>query len=83
MEYFLLECILLKYCRQEGIDATSENVTIVYNATVEVSTAIKDDLPLATKDNEAIMTFLREHEHILQLYQTLCVAEIQGIRSVE
>ena len=49
----------------------------MYNATVEVSMAVKDDLPLATKDNEAIRHFL-EHEHILQLYQTLCDAQTQG-----
>ena len=36
--------------------------------------AVKDDLLLAQKNNDAVEKFLREHEHILQLYETLCIA---------
>ena len=57
LEYFLLECVL-KHCYQEGIDTTTQNIMTIFNATVEVSMAVKDDLLLAQKNNDAVEKFL-------------------------
>jgi hypothetical protein len=81
LEYFVLECVL-KHCNKEGIDISPDIVMLIYNTIVEVSESIKENLPISKKNMEAILTFLREHEHTLKLYQTLCIAQILFIKDV-
>ena len=66
-EYFLLECIL-KHCKTEGIDISPENVLVIYNTIFKMSQSMSEALPVGRKDTGAIQTFIREHEHMSQLY---------------
>ena len=77
LEFFALECSL-KYCIREHIDATSHNVRIIYNTTAELFDTFDDKLPIATKSEEEIDKFLVEHEHILNAFKSVSLAQIRA-----
>ena len=66
------------YCLKEGIDATSPNIEIIYNTTVELSDTLEDKLPIATKSNQEIEQFLIEHEKCVNVFKALCLAHIRA-----
>ena len=67
----------MKYCLKEGIDATFDNIQVVYNTAAELSETVDEKLPISTKSKDDIEAFLREHTHILNVYKSICLAHIQ------
>lgn len=77
LEFFVFECSI-KYCLNEGIDATPNNVRIIYNTAAELFDTFDDELPIATKNIEEVEQFLREHEHTVDVFKALCLAQIRA-----
>ena len=74
-EFFVLEGIF-KYCLDEGINPASDIIYKIYNIIVEVAQAVHESFPISAKDIDSIEKFLKEHEHILELYQSLCISKL-------
>ena len=74
LEFFALEQTV-KFCSEEGIDASSNNILVIYNTLVEVSRQIESekDLQLGMKTAADIETFLNEHDHLINTFQSLCI----------
>ena len=77
LEFFALECSL-KYCIKERIDATSHNLQIIYNTSAELFDTFDEKLPITTKSEEEVEKFLVEHEHIVNVFKSLCLAQIRA-----
>ncbi len=75
LEFFTMEEIL-RHCIRREIPTTSDNITIIYNAIVEVSTH-EMNLPLGAMTVDKISTFLREYEHNRKLFQAQCITHLQ------
>lgn len=73
LEFFILESIL-KYCLQEGIKIIPENIAIIYNAIAEILDTTYTQLPIGSKTLSDIQSFLREHDHNLEIYRALCIS---------
>lgn len=73
LEVLELESIV-KSIRQEGIEI--HNVSTKYNAIAGVMEAQYGHLPLGSKTLQEIQCFFREHQHILDLYQSLCLSSV-------
>lgn len=74
LEFFALDQSV-KFCIEEGIDVSADNVLVIYNTVVEVSQAIQSEksLQLAMKTLEDIDTFLKEYDHLRNVFQSLCI----------
>ena len=68
---------------QQEIATTTENIALIYNAAVEISQASETQLPIANVELESVDRFLREHQYNLLLYQSLCVASIKMMDSID
>lgn len=76
LEFFVLEEIL-SYLNHQDLLTTSA-VHTLYNEIVDVAESfVEDELPIGKKSMEDIDKFLREHEHNLQAFTSLCNMQIQ------
>lgn len=75
MEYLCLEEIL-KHFRYNKIQQTQENILMIYDALVEVSSGMDMVIPLGKLSQDMIAKFLKEHEHNLATIENICVAEL-------
>lgn len=73
----------MKHCIQQQIATTTENIALIYNAAVEIAQASENQLPIANMELESVDRFLRERQHNLLLYQSLCVASIKMVDSID
>ena len=67
MEYLALEQIL-KHLQHNRFEESAENIHIVYQSLVEISSGLENTIPLGILTIEQIMKFLSEHEHNLRIY---------------
>ena len=79
LEFFILESIT-KYCIREGIETTPGNIEKTYNAIVEISDTLNKKLPIGTKSIDDVEVFLKEHDHIVEVFKALCLAQIENER---
>jgi len=49
-----------------------------FRATAELFDTFDDKLPIATKSEEEIDKFLVEHEHIVNAFKSVCLAQIRA-----
>lgn len=76
MEYLALEQVISHF-QHNRIEITIENMEMVYQAIVEISSDFEHTLPLGMLTTNQILKFLSEHEHNLRLYENICVAELK------
>lgn len=72
LEFFAMEQVL-SHCNKQEILVTAENIATIYNAMAEVVVSHDCVLPLGTKSISEVSKFMREHEHNLDFYRTLCI----------
>ena len=77
LEFFVLEAIT-KYCLREGIQTTAASIEIIYNTIVEISDTLHAKLPIGTKSTDDVECYLREHDHIVDVFKALCLAQIEN-----
>ena len=75
LEFFVLEAIT-KYCLREGIETTSENIERIFNTIVEISDTLDMKLSIGTKSIDDVERFLRERDHIVDVFKALCLAQL-------
>ena len=76
LEFFILEQIF-SYCIKHKSPMMPNDIDIIYNAVVELCTNQESSLPLSKLSLDKINTFLREHDHNAELFESLCVTHLQ------
>ena len=77
LEFFALENIL-SYCTKQDISITAANIAIIYNAMAELVMSNEHVVPLGQKSINDISTFIKEHEHLLDFYTSLCITSLKN-----
>lgn len=78
LEFFILEYIL-DYCEQQGIEEARENILLIYNAIVSTSRTFDETLPITSKTEKDIGSFLVNHEHNLAAFQSKCKMQMNFV----
>ena len=65
-------------CSAEGIEATSSNIEKIFNIIVEIADALGLKFTISTKSRSDIERFLREHQHIVEVFTALCLAQLHN-----
>lgn len=72
LEFFAMEQVF-SHCINKEISSTAENIVTMVRLVVSHGCV----LPLGEKSTSQVETFMREHEHNLYYYKTLCIAGLE------
>lgn len=81
LEFFILEQLLELATNSSNCQVSSqqvENLHAMYNAVVDISDSFEEKLPIGRMTINDIQRFLREHEHNLTAFSTLCGIQMQS-----
>jgi hypothetical protein len=79
LEYFVLEGVheFIKSSPQKFPDDLASTITLLYNAVSEIACSFEEKLPIGLKNIENVNIFLREHDHHLAAFKTLCKMQLK------
>ena len=74
LEYFILEGIL--HFLKQDYQTTPTIILNIYKAVVDIANSFQSRLPIGTKSEDDILTFLREHKHNVEAFTALCHCQL-------
>ena len=79
LEFFLLDGVCDHVSHIEGdCDNLVDTITVVYNTIAQIAGDYEDHLTIRTKTPVDVATFLKEREHNLTVFTTLCSMHVKN-----
>lgn len=75
LEYFVLEYIV-QYCHKEKLTISVEIISLIYDAICTIVSCLDYNVPLGSKSEEQITSFMQKHDNNLKEFKKLSLFQL-------